>query len=75
MADNDTVDYFDLITIGEVMRLTSMARSTVYKRMDQDAGVPYDATFPLPIKIGPRHIRWERSKINKWMQNKIDKNE
>ncbi|MCY4240496.1 MAG: AlpA family phage regulatory protein [Rhodobacter sp.] len=47
----------ELMTRQEVEALLGMGRSTLYRLMRS-------GDFPLPIKIGPRSVRWRRSDVN-----------
>jgi predicted DNA-binding transcriptional regulator AlpA len=49
-----------LITMKTVIRLTSLSRSTIYRR--SAAGV-----FPKPISLGGRRIAFSRSELNRWI--------
>ncbi|MFU8019811.1 helix-turn-helix transcriptional regulator, partial [Pseudomonas aeruginosa] len=40
-----------IISLKEVMDLTSLARSTIYKYIAL-------GTFPLPLSVGERCVRW-----------------
>jgi prophage regulatory protein len=56
----------ELLTIEEVMERTTLGRSTIYANIN--AG-----TFPKPMKISKRKIRWTTEDINSWIQGLIDK--
>ena len=43
----------------EVERETGLSRSTIYERME--AG-----TFPRPLRVGPRAVRWPANEIEAW---------
>ena len=51
-----------LLNLKEVSSLLSMSRSTIYKRISE-------GTFPGPIRIGPRSVRWRSSEIEGWRDN------
>ncbi len=53
-----------IIRIGEVKSRTSLARSTIYKRIN-------DGDFPKPIKIGVRAVGWLEEDIDDWLDRKI----
>lgn len=54
-------DYF--LDLNEVMEVSGLKRSTLYKYMD-------DGCFPKPIKFGSRKIAWNREDIQKWLKSK-----
>ena len=49
-----------LLRLGEVRTRTALARSTIYRKMR-------DGTFPEPLKIGVRAVRWPESEIEAWL--------
>ena len=49
-----------LLRLREVQTLTALGRSTVYRLMR--AG-----SFPEPLQIGPRAVRWRESEIDAWL--------
>ena len=51
-----------LLKLREVMRMTSLGSSTIYRRMD--AG-----TFPKPKVLSVACVRWRESDIEKWMED------
>lgn len=54
-----------LIRLKEVMNLTGLGRSSIYKFMTQ-------GDFPLSISLGERAIAWELSEIEEWVLAKIE---
>lgn len=44
----------------DVERYCQISRSTIYKLMR--AGL-----FPLPIRIGPRAVRWQEHELTAWL--------
>ena len=48
-----------LLRRPEVERETGLSRSTIYARME--AG-----TFPRPLRLGPRAVRWPSTVIEAW---------
>ena len=51
-----------LIGRQEVERMVGLSRSTIYDKMR--AG-----TFPLPLKIGAKAVRWRTSEIEEWVNS------
>ncbi|NQY20848.1 MAG: AlpA family phage regulatory protein [Campylobacteraceae bacterium] len=52
------------LRIKKVMKLTSIARSTIWLWVKENK-------FPKPIKISPKITVWEKDKIQEWIQNKM----
>lgn len=50
------------ISMAEVVRLTTLSRSTIYRSIA--AG-----TFPKPDRLGPNRIAWPESDILNWQNN------
>ncbi|HCL3894637.1 TPA: AlpA family transcriptional regulator, partial [Pseudomonas aeruginosa] len=53
-----------IISLKEVMDLTSLARSTIYKYIAL-------GTFPLPLSVGERCVRWLESEVHEWILERI----
>lgn len=49
-----------LMRLREVAEMTSLGKTTIYRRME--AG-----TFPRPQALGPACVRWRQSAILQWM--------
>ena len=49
-----------LLTRAEVEARCRLGRSTIYSKMR-------DGTFPLPLKISVRAVRWHSSEIEAWI--------
>ena len=45
-----------LLRRSEVEELTALSRSTIYRHLEE-------GVFPLPVRIGPRAVRWWLSEI------------
>lgn len=56
------------IRLKEVLALTSLARSTVYKYIAQ-------GLFPKPVSLGGKSVAWVESEIQAWIQARIDERE
>ena len=52
-----------LLTRGDVERLVSMSRASVYRRVR-------DGTFPAPLRIGVRAVRWRESEVERWIASR-----
>lgn len=53
-----------IIRLKEVMDLTGLARSTIYKFVSVDL-------FPKPISLGDRCVGWLESEVHDWILSKI----
>ena len=58
MTENDR-----LLARGQVESMTGLSRSSIYREMR--AG-----RFPLPLKVGPRAVRWPASEIAAWLADR-----
>jgi prophage regulatory protein len=54
-----------LIRLKEVMNITGLGRSSIYKFMTE-------GNFPQSIALGERAVAWESSEIEEWVLNKIE---
>lgn len=61
--DNNTTPPAVLLTRPEVEARTRLSTSSIYAAMR--AG-----TFPVPLRIGVRAVRWVESEIDDWLQNR-----
>ena len=52
-----------MITRGEVERLCSLSRSSVYRLMAL-------GDFPRPRRVGVRGVRWPESEVTAWLQSR-----
>lgn len=48
-----------LLRMPTVMRLTGLARSTIYKMIAEQ-------TFPTPVRIGTRAVAWRQTDLERW---------
>ena len=53
-----------IIRLKEVMDLTGLARSTIYKFVSV-------GLFPKPISLGDRCVGWLESEVHDWILSKI----
>ena len=49
-----------LLRLSEVRTRTALGRSTIYRKMR-------DGSFPEPLKIGSRAVRWRESEVEAWL--------
>lgn len=47
----------------EVELLTGLARTSIYRLMRQ-------GEFPVPLKVGPRAVRWPEGEIERWLADR-----
>ena len=52
-----------LLTRREVERRTGLSRSTIYRKMS-------DGTFPVPLKVSERAVRWRESEIRAYVDSR-----
>ncbi|MEZ8405905.1 AlpA family transcriptional regulator [Vibrio splendidus] len=53
-----------LIKLKEVMTLTSLARSTIYKYMSE-------GQFPKAVPLGCRSVAWVEEEVTDWVLDRI----
>ena len=49
-----------LLRLSEVQTRTALGRTTIYRKMRE-------GSFPQPLKIGARAVRWLESEIEAWL--------
>ena len=52
-----------MLTRQEVEARTGLSRSTIYRLMRE-------AQFPLPVRIGPRAVRWPEAEITEYLSSR-----
>lgn len=52
-----------LLRRREVEKRCGLATATIYRKMR-------DGTFPKPIKVGARAVRWHESEIEQWISER-----
>lgn len=52
------------LRLKEVMALTGLGRSSIYKFMDEN-------TFPKSVSLGGRAVAWVESEIEDWMNERL----
>ncbi len=53
-----------LLTRGEVQERLSISRTSIYRLLESDA------SFPKPIRIAGRTLRWRESAIAAWIDSR-----
>jgi prophage regulatory protein len=51
-------------SIGEVEAITSLSRSTIYRKMSEGA-------FPASVSITEGRVGWERQAVDQWCEAKL----
>lgn len=54
-----------LIKLKEVIHITTLGRSTIYKYMA-------DNNFPKAVSLGDRAVAWVEEEVQDWMMAKIE---
>jgi len=54
-----------IIRLKEVMKMTGLGRSTVYKYIAE-------STFPRPVSLGDRCVGWLESEVFGWIAGKVE---
>lgn len=54
-----------LIKLKEVMHITTLGRSTIYKYMAEDC-------FPKSVSLGDRAVAWVEDEVQDWMMEKLE---
>ena len=51
-----------LLRVAEVIELTGLSRVTIHR-------LRHAGTFPEPLRVGPRAVRWRESELRAWMES------
>ncbi len=51
-----------LLRREEVQKRCGLARTTIYRKMRE-------GTFPTPLQVGTRAVRWPESEITAWLES------
>ena len=57
-----------IIRLKEVVKMTGLGRSTVYKYITE-------GTFPKPVSLGDRCVGWLESEVLGWITSKVEERE
>ena len=57
-----TIELDRLLRRTEVEDLTGFSVSTLYRKMTE-------GTFPQPIRLGERTVRWSSNELDEWLTN------
>ena len=53
-----------LLRLADVRTLVGISSSTIYKRIS-------DGSFPSPVRISQRSVRWRIEDLEEWIRNPI----
>lgn len=53
-----------IVRLSEVVKMTGLCRSTIYRRMSEGG-------FPKPISLGARSVGWKESQITNWLNERL----
>ena len=62
---NDTQNTPQFMRIDEVVGITAMSKTTIYRWSRQ-------GQFPPPVKISHISTAWIKSEVDEWVKSKID---
>lgn len=54
-----------ILRLAEVINRTGLSRSSIYSYIKKKL-------FPSPVKIGERSVGWPESRIDDWVQSRIN---
>lgn len=54
-----------LIDLETVQTKAAMSKHMIYRQMKK-------GTFPAPVKIGERAVRWLEEEVDAWLQARVD---
>ena len=60
---NDTHSSRMFLRLPQVLKITGLSRSTIYKWVNQ-------GDFPKPKQLGPRAIAWDSEELANWSENR-----
>lgn len=61
----------EILRVGEVMRRTGLAKSTIYLKVKQ-AREGAGPRFPLPVPLGgPHAVGWLASEVDQWIADQV----
>ncbi|WP_245961047.1 helix-turn-helix transcriptional regulator [Vogesella indigofera] len=66
MSTSPEVNKMKILRLKQVMAITGLARSTLYKYMVTE-------DFPDQVKLGPRAVGWLEVEVLAWLQSRIEK--
>ena len=61
MSSHERSGTTSLLTIEQVCQRTTLGRTSIYQRLREDE------TFPQPVRLTKRTVRWRSADIDKWI--------
>lgn len=58
--------YLSLMTRSEVLERIKISRAALYAKLNP-LDPSYDSTFPVPIRVGTRAVRWIESEVDSYI--------
>lgn len=55
-----------LMPFPELGRTTGLGKTSVYERLNEESA-NYDPSFPKPVVLSPRCVRWRSDEVQAWM--------
>ncbi len=55
-----------LMPLPELGRATGLGKTAVYERLNSESQ-SYDPTFPKPVVLSPRCVRWRSDEVKAWL--------
>ena len=62
-SDTEDAVRHRVIRLSEVVKITSLSRSTIYLYMSR-------GDFPRPLRIGRRTVGWRYSHVHDWIESR-----
>ena len=56
----------EIIRMPDVVRITGLCRSLIYRLMNDDGPNP----FPRPLRLGKRAVGWRRADVQQWLETR-----
>ena len=63
-----STDEKTVLTLPEVVALTSLSKPTIYTYVR-------DGIFPRQVRIGPNRVVWRRAEVLSWLEEKAEARE
>lgn len=65
MSTSPEVNNMKILRLKQVMAMTGLARSTLYKYIATEG-------FPAQVKLGARAVGWLEAEVLAWLQSRIE---
>jgi len=59
-------DKMRLIRISEVIDMTGLSRSCIYRYINEER-------FPMSVSLSPRSVAWVESEIQQWIAERVER--